>query len=218
MRDRKSRRIRESLFRQKSIWIALVAVLMMLSIPKRHIYSVEKSTERPTRRDSKTVAQKVSEIQKWITELVSEEYKVRVQATRRLLKAGPDAVKPLVEVVESHDLEVAYRAKLALIRLVTTENSSYDALAQLCKSKKPAYTRVSSTLIRMPDVREVILLKETNEYNRLIIDAVDALMEERVEEARNHLVQVKALLPQFRVFKIETGLVSVVEKICEIRS
>src|SRR2546423_14585970 len=82
------------------IW--LMSILMMLAV----------TAAGETKPDANTAT-----IARWISELGSDDFKIREAASESLLKAGPAAVDALRTAAGSADAEVANRAAVLLAKL-----------------------------------------------------------------------------------------------------
>lgn len=88
----------------------------------------------------------VQDVQRWVSQLDSDSYAVREQATARLIEAGPDAIETLAPAVLSESAEVAWRSSIALQRIAVLgdEECVNRVAAALSKTKveRPAVTKI----------------------------------------------------------------------------
>jgi Leucine Rich repeats (2 copies)/Leucine Rich repeat len=84
-----------------------------------------------------------AEIREQIERLGHDSADIRQIATRRLVKIGAPAVKPLAAVLDHRDLEVRYRARLILLRMCLLKDAAASTAA-LDAVQELAYSRVDS--------------------------------------------------------------------------
>ena len=100
-----------------------------------------------------------ADIQRWITELDSQQYLQREQAQARLVQSGREAVTPLLKGAERGSLEQTSRSLRALGQIaasgdIQTFERVQDALENLSRSKsRPVARRAQFELESLGDVR-----------------------------------------------------------------
>lgn len=92
------------------------------------------------------------EIAKWVADLGHDQYLRRESATRRLTAAGPAAVQPLAEAMQSGDLEVVQRGldvltRIAIARPPQDDGGAWDKLSELTEQGAGAAAARAETIL-----------------------------------------------------------------------
>jgi len=123
--------------------LAVVAVLV--SIP-----GVVRSA--PVVAPKPSTSKLAAEIREQIERLGHDSADIRQIATRRLVKIGQPAVKPVTAVLNHRDLEVRHRARLILLRMCISKDSAastaaLDAVQELAHSRVESIRRWASPAV-----------------------------------------------------------------------
>lgn len=99
-----------------------------------------------------TPSKLAADINEQIERLGHDSADIRQIATRRLVKIGARAVKPVSAVLNDRDLEVRYRARLVLLRMClskdnATSTAALDAVQELAHSRVESIRRWASPAV-----------------------------------------------------------------------